>query len=471
MKKRDLLKQLHNLKNTIKPDLQWQKANREILLSQIKSQTSLEFTFRHRIMAKNLFIAVYKPLGSFILIAGILLGAWIASVGATRNSLPGDFLYGWKLTTERMQVNLTLNDEKRTNVEMAFAERRLDEIKTTVANDDGSKQTKKNLAVPLKSFQESIINVKSNLVKLEATDKEAALKVADLIDEKTKTYVGILKDQQDQNPQLVTDKDAEQAILVSKATGDKALSVILEEFETGNSGLKIEDLKQKINARIEDLDKSIELAKGDIDKIIANKKIAEEAAAAKVLVDQKAAEEAAKKAEEETSAATKVLADEKSMTDKEAAAKVAGEAKPETTATEDATANTADNNTNTNVNTDINANTNTDIKTDANTNSQPQAENINSPENVNQSEPSDGQPEEVLPTIEEIKDKPQEAEALLAKAKDFLESGAVIQAFDLVKQADDIMTLVNKVIKANEQYLQAPVEVKIDETADVKREE
>ena len=145
MKKKVLLKQLNTLKKKISPDLKWQKANREILLSQIKSQTSLDFAFSHQLFAKNLFLAVYKPLGSIILIFGILFGTWIASVGATRNSQPGDFLYGFKLTTERMQVNLTMNDEKRTNLEIAFAERRLDEIKKTVSKATTENSQKKQL--------------------------------------------------------------------------------------------------------------------------------------------------------------------------------------------------------------------------------------------------------------------------------------------------------------------------------------
>jgi len=430
MKKRELLKQLHNLKN-FKPDLEWQRTNREILLSQIKAQTKAEFVFSNKLLFKNLFVAAYKPIGGLILIIGILFGAWIASVGATRNSLPGDLLYGFKLTTERMQVNLTLNDEKRTNLEMAFAERRLDEIKKTVAKD-GSSSGKKNLELTFKKYQESINNVKSNLAKLEITNKQTAIKVANLVDEKTKVYVNILKDQQEQNPQL-TNKDTEQAISVSKATGDKALAVILNEFEVGGSGLKIDDLRQKIGNRIEDIEKNIESAKTDIEKIIANKKIAEEAAAsaaAKALAEKKAADE---KAAAEAKAAE---------TEKPASLEQSKTTETPSTGSEADKAQTAE----------------TKTDTLATETVKPAEENTTAEVNTEEKEP-----EEVLPTIEEIKDKPKEAQALLAKAQDYLKSGSVSQAFDLVKQADDIMTLVEKVIKANEQYLDT--QINNDETS------
>jgi len=403
------------------------------LLSQIKSQTSLDFAFSHQLFAKNLFLAVYKPLGSIILIFGILFGTWIASVGATRNSQPGDFLYGFKLTAERMQVNLTMNDEKRTNLEIAFAERRLDEIKKTVSKAT-TENSQKNLEVTLKKYQESINNVKSNLAKLEVTDKESALKVANLLDEKTKTYVDILKGQQDQDSQLAANKETAEAITVSKSTADKALEVILTEFEIGNSGMRIDDVKNKIEARITDLETSLETDKGQIETISINKKIADEAAvasaAAKAMADKKALEEAA---------AAKALEDKKA--EEEAAAKKE-EAKTETPTTDTKSEDSVNNNANANVNADAN--------------SQPETQNINSSAEIKQDDQTVSQPAEVLPTINDIKDKPKEAAALLAKAKEFLKSGSVSQAFALVKQADDIATLIEKVIKANNQYLEAP---------------
>ncbi len=420
MKKRELLKQLHNLRRAIKPDLKWQTANREILLSQIKAQTKLDFVLSHKLLLKNLFVSVYKPVGAMILVACILFGTYITTVGATRNSLPGDFLYGLKLTTERMQVNLAMNDEKRTNLEFTFAERRLAEIKKSTAKEGGIKD-KKNLEIPLKKFQESLNNVKSNLAKLEITDKQKALEVADMINQKAKEYIDIIKDQQASSPQMADNKETEQAISISKATADKALNLIVKEFESGESELILDEVKEKINARIVDLEKNLISVQSEIDLIIVNKKLAEE----------RALVEAEKKAAEE-SAAAKALADKKAA--EEAAAKVAEntpstEIKPEE---------------NTNAVNDSNSNTNTIT-------AQPDpAANTNS--NNEQVEPV-----EVLPTIEEIKDKPKEIEALIAKAKGYLQSNSISQAFDQVRQAEDIMTLVDKVIEANKQYLETQI--------------
>jgi hypothetical protein len=279
MTKKEILKQLHNLNQDIKPDAEWKASNREILLSQIKAQTLTSQT-EHKILwhvfwAKKFMLAAYKPLGAMILIFGVILGGYTMTVGAAKNSLPGDFLYPIKLTTERMQVNLAGNDEKKTNLEIVFAERRLEEMQK-VADKSGNDSTKKeNLQVSLQKYQESINNVKSGLSKLEKTDSKTALKVAKLIDEKTKGYVDILKQQNDTNSDLSQTTGTADAITASKSMGEKALDVIITEFQAGNSQISIDEVYQKLDDMTKGLADNIEKAKIEVDKILANKKIAE----------------------------------------------------------------------------------------------------------------------------------------------------------------------------------------------------
>lgn len=430
MQKKDLLKQLNNLKNEIKPDLEWKKSSREILFSQIKAQTSGhkdEKISWHVLFVKQFMVSAYKPLGAMILIFGIGLGAYITTVGATRNSLPGDLLYNFKLTAERVQVGLASNDEKKADLEIAFADRRLDEMKKLT--EDNKADKKENVQVSLKKFQESMDNVKSSLAKLEQVDSKTALKLANKVDEKTTEYVNILKDQQIKAPELTGNTETADAITASKSTADKAIDVMVKEFESGNKDIALEDLKAKVNARIDVLVKNIETDKTDIDLIIANK-----IAAAKALEEKRIADEAAaKKAAEE---AAKKVAEEKAAADNTVSV-------PAST-TSDGKTDTA--NTPAETNTNINTNTNSNNATEVTEGTVAEGDQT-----------VDVQPEEVLPTIEEIKDKPAEAERLLAKAREFLASNSISQAFDLIKQADEIMRLVNKVIKANEEFLVAPV--------------
>ncbi len=415
MRKNELIKQLNSLQQKIKPDGKWLENNRDILLSQLKAQTNFDLaeSQRHGLkFVKNIFAFAYKPAVSMAVVFVLVFGSWIATVSATKNSLPGDFLYNLKLTTERVQVNLAMDEEKKTNLELEFAGRRLQEIKTVVANAETTPQQKGNLDVTLKKFQESMVNLKTNLAKLEIKDKDKAVEIASVLDQKSQEYVDILQDQQESLPELA--QNTEDAINASKGTSEKALDLIIKEFEAGQSNMQPDDIINKVSARIDDLEKVITQAKSDlqtinINQIVLNKQL-EENAKAKQAAEAEAAQTEANSAE---------------PTDQAAAA--------EETVPADNTAVPADN---TAVPADNSENTNTQAETPACLGSQCQAPTA-----------------EVLPTLEEIQTKPDEAYALLQQARTGLRNVALGKAFALVKQADDIMTLVNKVINANAKYL------------------
>jgi hypothetical protein len=422
MKKKDLLRQLNNLQSTIKPDQVWKEKGREILHAQITAQTSSVSpkVLSHAISNKILF-SILRPVSVTLAIFIAVIGVWVAGVSATKNSLPGDLLYGLKLTGERLQVNLALSDEKRTDLEMAFAEIRLNEVKQVMSKS----KDKDKLALSLKKYQESMTNIKSNLAKLEMTDKSKALKVANLVDEKAKVYTDLLRGEN-----ITQDKNTAEAIVVSKATSDKALSVILNDFESGNSTVTLEEIKSKIDIRIADIRKDNEVAKKNIETIIINKAKADELAKAEEEARIKAEAEAKAKAEAEAKAQAE--ADAKAQLEAEKAAATETDNSVQTEPVQNQTEQNSAEDTNTNINT--------------NTNSEGQTEEITEPV------------QEVLPTIDEIKNNPAEIEKLLVKAEDFMKNNSVSQAFDELNKADDLLNTVNKVIEANSQYLEAPVE-------------
>jgi hypothetical protein len=423
MKKKDLLRQLNNLQSTIKPDQVWKEKGREILHAQITAQTSSVSpkVLSHAISNKILF-SILRPVSVTLAIFIAVIGVWVAGVSATKNSLPGDLLYGLKLTGERLQVNLALSDEKRTDLEMAFAEIRLNEVKQVMSKS----KDKDKLALSLKKYQESMTNIKSNLAKLEMTDKSKALKVANLVDEKAKVYTDLLRGEN-----ITQDKNTAEAIVVSKATSDKALSVILNDFESGNSTVTLEEIKSKIDIRIADIRKDNEVAKKNIETIIINKAKADELAKAEEEARIKAEAEAKAKAEAEAKAQAE--ADAKTQLEAENTAATGTDSSINTETTQNQTEqNPVDLSTNANTN----SNTNSEVKTEE------------TPKPV----------EEVLPTIDEIKNNPAEIEKLLVKAEDFMKNNSVSQAFDELNKADDLLNIVNKVIEANSQYLEAPAE-------------
>jgi len=399
MKKKDLIKQLQGLSQKIKPDLEWQRSNRDILVAQINAQTGLDYKSSKvlsQAITQKIFMAVLKPIAYAAVILLAIGGSWTVGANATKNSLPGDLLYSLKLSGERLQVNLTLNDEKRTNLEIAFATKRLDEIQKVMNKPDN--KSKENLDLTLQKFQESMANVKTGLSKLELSNKDKAIKVANLVDEKAKVFVDLLQTKKPGNTQV--NQNTQDAITVSKAIGEKAVSVLLNEFEAGNGNVTLEEVTNKVNTKIESLEKELETAKINIAAIIINKAAAAEKA--------KAQAEAEKASQESATP----------------------EGQPETT-----------------------SNTNQ---------SQPsEAQPVNPPaaENTNQASVDQNNTEETLPTLEEMDGKIKEAESFIAQAKELLKNSSVTQAFEQINKADELITLINKVIAANSQYLEVPGDI------------
>ncbi len=410
MRKRDLLKQLHNLKSEIKPDADWKKSNREILAFQIKAQTSDAIQNKivwSNLLAKKFMTAVYKPVGAMILIFGIALGGYVMTVGATKNSLPGDFLYPVKITSERMKINMANDEGEKANLEIEFAERRLEELKKVSEKAITDDSQKENVKVSLQKYQESINNVKNSLAKLEKTDTTAAVKVAKLIEEKTKDYVEIINQEKDKNPDVIKTEAANEAISVSKSTAEKALEMIMNEFKAGSKEVTLDTVIQRLEKKVADSDLNLTKYKADLDTIIAN------IAAAKALADKKAAEEKAAA---------------------EAAAKAAAEVKAEETVTTSETGTAP-------------AEVKTEPVPDANVNQAVEApqEEIKAPEVP-------------LPTPEEIKVKLAQVRGLLDQARGYLVTKEVLWSYAKIMEADQILGLARQVIEANKVMLEAPQE-------------
>jgi len=399
MRKKELIKQLQNLKGRIKPDALWLEKNRGILLSQLKAQTSqVGFEFGGgnvflRIVKKT-FALTYKPLVGMAIVLLVVFGSWIATVSATKNSLPGGFLYNVKLTTERIQVNFVFDDEEKTNLEIKFADRRLEEIRQIVSQDSNDPKNRERLEVPLKKFQESMANVNMNLAKIEIKDQQKAVEIANILDSKAQEYVEALKEQQGNMTESAVAEKTDNAINVSKNTGERALDLMIRDFEAGQSRTLPDEISNKISDRIDSLEKEIEKSKADIKKIIINK-----------VVIAKEAREAAK--------------------DEEEAGAIEAESGAEIKETDEQLE-----------------------KVDL---AEEEMKEESTPEEPK--EPAEKPAAEVLPSIEDVEGEPDKAYELLQQARLSLRNMQLSKAFELIKEADKIIVSTNKVISANRDIL------------------
>src|SRR3989338_9911130 len=101
---REIIRQLKSLKHAkVKPSEKWLKDNRALLLSQIKNtvaqKTDTKFHMENIWQGMSIFLPssfVYKvvrPVGVVMLIIAMGVGSWVATVDASYEALPGEWLY------------------------------------------------------------------------------------------------------------------------------------------------------------------------------------------------------------------------------------------------------------------------------------------------------------------------------------------------------------------------------------------
>ena len=78
---------------------------------------------------------VFKIMGSVVIVLVLLFGGAVATVNASQSSLPGDALYPVKKSIERTRLSLANNAQSRAQLQMAFAERRTQEVAGLIQED------------------------------------------------------------------------------------------------------------------------------------------------------------------------------------------------------------------------------------------------------------------------------------------------------------------------------------------------
>lgn len=119
------------------------------------------------------------PAAAGLAVVLFIIGGWVSAVAASADALPGDRLYGFKIATERLQVTLTVDLEKKTDLRLAFAGRRLAELtalRTTELAIDNSR-----ILTAVNGFKEQVNGATTTLQEL-AGSNGRAVSVAKAVD-------------------------------------------------------------------------------------------------------------------------------------------------------------------------------------------------------------------------------------------------------------------------------------------------
>jgi hypothetical protein len=168
---KELLSQLNNLKS-VKPDNQWKKESRDILLAQISGG---DYAEERNVKINTLYYLrtfFHQPVLVVTTILLIVLGGGIFSVGAARDSKPGDSLYIAKIISEKAQLAITFDEKEKAKLGIEFAGNRAKEIAQVLAEEgNGNKEEKvEKLA---RDFKKEITAAKTRLKKINMIKEDA----------------------------------------------------------------------------------------------------------------------------------------------------------------------------------------------------------------------------------------------------------------------------------------------------------
>lgn len=171
MKEKELLSKLNSLKE-IKPDSEWKRERRDILLSQISGGAQL---FDDEIIKGNFFARVAHIFAQPVLVVSMIvvavLGGGVFSLNAARDTKPGDSLYIAKIISEKAQLAMTFDEGEKAKLGVAFASNRAKEISQILESMDDESEKGERVEKLAINFKREISAVKTRLKKINEDDE------------------------------------------------------------------------------------------------------------------------------------------------------------------------------------------------------------------------------------------------------------------------------------------------------------
>ncbi len=168
MTEKNLISRLNNLKN-VKPDAEWLKSNRELLLTQISNSGASDLsTWQNFIINLQSFTkTVYQPvfiLGTFII---VLVSGSLFSHQLFTQAKPNDSLYIARIVSEKAKLGTIFNNNDRDRLAVQFAANHAQEITTVLANPEFNNESNQDQVAHLnESFNKEINTVKTKINRL-----------------------------------------------------------------------------------------------------------------------------------------------------------------------------------------------------------------------------------------------------------------------------------------------------------------
>lgn len=220
----------------------------------------VSFYTKARILAKlfipeNVWRFALQPALVTVLVLGVATGGWVTSVHAASNSLPGDVLYSIKIASEKTQVALaSLSQDERaiTGLRVAFAKRRLDEVKQVVKKPSGKKKAV-NASTAVRGFKNQMTTLHDSLKTAQSAQPETTAELARVMQSQSAEFTNAISETQkaiaEESP-LVAHELQDAGRLVEQTTYT-ALDVLVQKHAAGDPLVRGKEVASAVGEQLE----------------------------------------------------------------------------------------------------------------------------------------------------------------------------------------------------------------------------
>lgn len=247
---------LRQLAERVRPESGWKKRQREVLLSAIRRSDvwrSAAEPIKPGGWLQSYRI-LYSGTGISVLIAVVFFAGFIGTVSAARSSLPGDAFYPVKISLERAQVGLAFSQEKKAELEVAFAGSRLKEVNDLIAREGASPAATAHISQAMNHFNAGLSAVQKRLAQ-----NQAAVSISALVNDTTSALEDDLLNIKSKISSAPSADSAsiDQALKTVEETNTNSLAVIVEQAMASSDNEAKQEALAKLQTKIQRIEKNV----------------------------------------------------------------------------------------------------------------------------------------------------------------------------------------------------------------------
>lgn len=250
--------------DTDMPERVWKEVCEQVGLSLSPDSKSYSFRDHLDFFYWRVQESFLRPVSTALVGFALIVSGWIFAMNATYASMPGDVLYSVKLATERVQLQLVFNNEKRAKLQVEFADRRLQEMKELSRSHHEDREALVHTAA--EKFKQQMTSVHEVLAEMQTQEPESALALAKVLDEKVDEYTVVL-DQSETDFSQENKQDVQGVIAAVEDTDQQAVEVIVSQQETTPKQETAKDLEKIFRKDVMSIETRISASQRRIDVV------------------------------------------------------------------------------------------------------------------------------------------------------------------------------------------------------------